>query len=154
MAVTNNVFGPAVDNMFKGNIDLVNDVVNVALFSAYTYSEDHATLGDVKAAGTEATGTGYDADGKAIGHGVADEVTYAAGVTTFGANAEDTEWAASTIDAAFAVVYKYVDAAGSADASSPVLCVIDFGGTESSVDGTFKLEWNINGIFRASVNPA
>ena len=152
MAVTNNVFGPAVDNMFKGNIDLVNDSIRVALFSAYTYSEDHATLGAVKAAGTEASGAGYTADGKVIAH-TGDKVTYSNGVTTFGANADDTEWASSTIDAAYAIVYKYVDDAGSADASSPVLCVVNFDGTESSVDGTFKIEWHENGIFRAAVNP-
>ena len=153
MAVTNKMFGPAVDNMFKGNIDLVNDTVKVALFASYTYSEDHSTLGAVKAAGTEATGAGYEADGATLAH-TGDKVTYASGVTTFGANADDTEWTSSTIDAAFAVVYKYIDDDGSADDTSPVLCVIDFDGTESSVDGTFKIEWHENGIFRATVNPA
>ena len=149
MAVTNKMFGPAVDNMFKGNIDLVNDTVKVALFASYTYSENHETLANVKAAGTEASGTGYEADGATLAH-TGDKVTYADGVTTFGANADDTEWGSSTIDAAFAVVY----ADGASDAERLVLCVIDFDGTESSVDGTFKIEWHANGIFRATVNPA
>ena len=152
MAVTNNVFGRAVDNMFKGDIDLVNDSIRVLLLSAYTYSVDHADLAAVKAAGTEASGTGYTADGQVIAH-TGDKVTYAAGVITFGANADDNEWVSSTIDAAFAIVYKYVDDEGSAAGTSPVLCVVDFDGTESSVDGTFKIEWHENGIFRATVNP-
>ena len=148
MAVTNKMFGPAITNMFGGELDLTSDDVKVALFASYTFSENHETLANVKAAGTEASGTGYTAGGATLGH-TGDRVTYSNGVTTFGANADDTEWGSSTIDAAFAVVY----ADGASDAERLVLCVIDFDGTESSVDGTFKIEWHENGIFRATVNP-
>lgn len=146
MAVTNKMYGPAVTNMFNGNFDLSDayTTIKVGLLASYTYSEDHETWTAVKAAGAEASGVGYTAGGATLTHTGA-EVTYASGVTTFGANADDTQWTSSTIDAAFAVVY---------DADTGlVLCVIDFGGTESSVDGTFKIEWHENGIFRATVNP-
>jgi len=36
------------------------------LLSAYTFSNTHATMADVLAAGTEATGTGYTAGGQAL----------------------------------------------------------------------------------------
>lgn len=153
MAVTNDMFGPAVKNMFEGNIDLTTDTVNVCLLSAYgTHNEDYETLGELlnEVGNTEVAGAsaGYDTGGKAITHGTADEVTYADGITTFGEHAEDTEWAASTIDASHAVVYVVVGEI------EYVLCVIDFDGTQSSVDGTFKLDWHVNGIFRADVSPA
>ena len=152
MAVTNDMFGLAVKNMFEGNIDLTNDTVNVCLLSAYgNHNEDYETLDALLApeGNTEVSGAsaGYDTGGKAITHGTADKVTYADGITTFGEHAEDTEWAASTIDASHAVVYI-------SGVTEYVLCVINFDGTESSVDGTFKLDWHVNGIFRATVNPA
>ena len=152
MAVTNNMFGPAIKNMFEGNIDLANDTVNVCLLSEYgTPDEDYETLGELltPAGNTEVAGAsvGYDTGGKAITHGTADAVTYAGGITTFGEHAEDTEWAASTIDASHAVVYI-------SGVTEYVLCVINFDGTQSSVDGTFKLDWHVNGIFRADVSPA
>lgn len=150
MPATNQMFGPAVENMFKGQFDLSEDVVKVALFSAYVFNEDHASLAQIKAAGTEASGTGYSAGGATLTHGTADAVTYADGIISFGENAEDTEWESSTITASFAVVY--VDAA--TDAERLGLCVIDFDGEESSVDGTFKIDWHQLGIFRATANPS
>ena len=150
MAVTNSMYGPAVEKMFKGLIDLSSTDVKVALLSAYaTHDEDYEDLTAVlaPAGNTEASGTGYDAGGKAISHGTADEVTYDGGITTFGENAVDTEWTSSTIDASHALVYYD-------GATKYALCIIDFDGTESSVDGTFKLDWNALGIFRADVSPA
>ena len=162
MAVTNKMYGNAVKNLFNNTINVgATDVIKVALFSAYTFNEDHETWAHVIASGsagptigngTEATCTAYTpaytAYGENLAWTVATRLAYSGGITTF--DADDVEWADSTIDAAYAIVYKN----DTTDADRLLICCIDFGATESSVDGTFKIEWHADGIFKADVSPA
>ena len=152
MAVTNMVYASAVENFFKKQIDLDNDVIKVALLHTYSFSVGHSTWADVKA--TQITGTNYDhgAGGKVIAH-TGGKIDVTDSIISFGKTASDTEWDESTITATHAVVYVYVDDEGSPNDASPLLCCINFDGEEKSASGMFKLEWDSNGIFRATVNP-
>lgn len=149
MAVTNKMYGPAIQAMVSGDIDLTADTIKVALFNnSHTFTQAHDTWSDISA--NEVTGDGYTEGGATLTH-TGDEVTYLTRVTTFGANADDTEWADSTITAYYAVVYKYIDDEGSPDATSPLICCINFDGAQSSAAGTFKITWNASGIFTITV---
>ena len=154
MAVECNVYGQGVQAIVERDIDLTSDTIKVALFNdSHSFSEAHATWANVKA--NQITGTNYNhaAGGLPITHGVADEVQYAAGIVSFGKDAEDSEWTNSTITAHHAVVYQYIDDTGAPDDASRLLCSIDFDGAEISADGDFTIEWHADGIFRFVVNP-
>lgn len=119
-------------DLAKGAIDMDTDAFKVMLTtSAYTENKDtHTKRSDVT---SEVTGTGYTAGGAA---------------TTCTVNAVDTtndrvdltigaaSWAASTITARKAVVYK---ARGGASSADELVAVIDFGADVISVAGTFTL---------------
>ena len=154
MAVVCNVYGQGVQAIVEGDIALTSDTIKVALFNdSHSFNEAHSTWADVK--GNQITGTNYNhaAGGLEITHGVEDAVSYAAGIVSFGVNAEDSAWANSTITAYHAVVYQYVDDAGSPDDASRLLCSVNFDGAEISADGSFTIEWHTDGIFRFAVNP-
>ena len=98
----------------------------------------HATMADVKGAGTEASGTGYTAGGQAL---TSVTVATSGTVTTF--DCADPSWASSSISAAFAVFY---DAQGGTDATNVPIAYWDLGGTQVSSDGDFTLTINASGV--------
>lgn len=144
--VTVRKFAKANENFLKG---LINDLsaggttVKCALMkSAYTpdYAA-HDNWGDVAANEIDpATYPDYAAGGVALGNKA---VTTVALETFF--DADDAEWTNATITAAYAVVY---DDTPEADADKKLLACGDFDGDKSSTDGTFKVEWHENGIFK------
>lgn len=138
MAVTAHVYPKFQESAVKKGVNISTDSLKVMLLSAYTFANTHATITDVKAAGTEATGTGYTAGGQALS-----SVTVATSgtVTTF--DAADPSWSSSSVSAAYAVFY---DAQGGTDATNIPIAYWDFGGTQTSASGTFTLTINASGI--------
>ena len=120
------------DDMAHGLIVPSTDTYYMMLAtSSYTPSKStHAKRSDIT---NEVVGTGYTAGGQAVAMtltpaaGNADEELY---------NLADTSWAASTITAAYAVVYKHRGGAPSAD---NLAMLIDFGGSFTSTAGTFTV---------------
>lgn len=108
------------------------------LLAAYTPSSAHATMADVLAAATEASGTGYTAGGQALS-GVS--LSTSGSVTTL--TCSNASWPSSTITAAFAVFY---DAAGGTNATNYPLVYWDFGGSQASAAGTFTLGISASGL--------
>jgi hypothetical protein len=54
-------------------------------------------------------------------------------------DATDIEWTSATFTAAHAVIWD-------STAGNDLICSIDFGGNQSVVAGTFKIQWHANGI--------
>lgn len=140
MAVVAHSYPQAQQKMGTKAVNLSTDSLKVMLLTAYTFTNTHATMTDVLAAGTETSGTGYTAGGQAL---TSVAFTTTGTVTTL--TAANPSWAASTITAAFAVFY---DAAGGTNATNYPFCYWDFGGSSSSSAGAFTLTVNGSGLYQ------
>lgn len=126
-------------DIMNGSIDLDTDTINVMLVtSAYTPDQDaHTKRSDIT---NEVAGTGYSAGGAALaGKSVTADNTDNEGVF----DATDLTWAASTITARGAVLYK---ARGGASSADELICFFDFTTDRSSSAGDFTIQWNAEGI--------
>lgn len=131
-----------IDSMASGLVDLHTDTFKAMLLSAYTVGttvDEAQFVADVLAVATEAAGTAYSAGGQVL-----TTVTFGRTGSGWFFTCDDPSWAASTIDAAFALVY---DATPGSDATNPVVCFIDFGGTRSSRASAFTVDLNASGLF-------
>ena len=130
-------------NSFKkkiqdGSIDLDTDTIKVALVSSsYTPSQDNDDFfNDVT---NEVVATGYTAGGATLANkSVTQDNTNDRGVF----DADDASWAASSITARGAVIYK----SSGVSSTSPLIAYIDFGGNQTTVAQTFYLQWATTGI--------
>jgi len=123
-------------------IDFTADTFKVMLLSAYTVGSTQDTaqfVADVKAVATETSGSGYTAGGYTL---AGKSFTESGHVYTF-TNSADPSWATSTISAAYALFY---DATPGSDATNPVLCFWDLGGTQTTAGTTFTLALDAGGI--------
>lgn len=133
----------AIFNSFKtkvasGSINLASDTIKVMLVeSGYSPDEDaHEYRDDVT---NEASGAGYTAGGAEIlNKTVTQDNTNNRAVF----NGDDVSWAASSITARGAVIYK--DTGNSA--TDPLIAYIDFGMDKTSSSGAFSLTWDAAGI--------
>lgn len=134
-------FTKLADSLSQGLVHFDADSFGVILLSALTLGtlqDDAQFVADVLAAGTEATGTAYTAGGATL-----TGTTWTQVASTFVFNADDPVWAASTIDAAYALFF---DKTPGSDATNPVIGLWDFGGTISSTGTDFTLTVNASGI--------
>lgn len=118
-------------NLMKKVVDLVGDTINVALFN----NSKAFVAGDTVYSDTNElpTAGGYTQGGAALaGKSVTEGAT-----TKWDAN--DRAWTGATFTAYFAQLYD-------ASASDNVIALIDFGGAQAVVSGTFTIQWNANGI--------
>jgi hypothetical protein len=121
--------------LLKGNIDLENDTIRVALLtSSYTPNIDtHKDFADLTNEVSE-TGTGYTAGGKALTtKAVTKDTTDDEGVF----DADNVTWADSSITARYAVIYKDTGVA----ATSTLIGYIDFATNQISDSGDFTIQW-------------
>jgi hypothetical protein len=126
------IYNSLVEDIANGNVDLASDTFKMILVtSTYTPDKDtHNRLDDVT--NEVANGNGYTTGG----------VTVATTVTLDTANDRVTvgfaagSWAAATITARAAVVYKSRGGAASAD---ELVFYNDFGGDVSSSGGTYSV---------------
>lgn len=146
MAVVAHTYTKLADSLGQKKIDVDSDTFKCMLLSAYTVGTTQDTaqyVADVKAAATEASGTGYSAGGVTLtsvawtttGHVYKWTATIPAWTTTGG-----------SLAAAYALFY---DSTPGSDATNPVLCYWNLdgaGGTQTSSNGTFTLTANAAGI--------
>jgi hypothetical protein len=139
--MANVIYNSFKADLLDGTIDLDTDTIKVLLVtSSYTPNQDtHTQYSDIT---NEVVGTGYIEDGQTLTVTVSVDNTGNAGVF----DAADVTWTDSTITARGAVIYKYVDNAGSPAATSPLICYVDFGENKSSVVGNFVITWDSTGI--------
>lgn len=138
-------------NSFKkkimdGSIDLDTDTIKVALVtSSYTPNIDtHTQYSHIT---NQVTGTGYTAGGATLAN-----KSVAVDTTNDRAkfDADDTTWTTASITARGAIIYKYVDNAGSPDDTSPLICYKDFGADVTSTNADFTIKWHADGILYLS----
>lgn len=124
-------------------LSISGDTLRVALLPAtFVANRDlHQFWADISA--LEITGQGYAAGG-AILTGKTLSKQDASDNVKF--SADDTSWIDSTLTARYAVIYQDT---GNPE-TSVLVAAIDFGSDKSSVDGTFTIEWNEDGIFTLS----
>jgi len=141
MTVTVNKFNAARKFLLDGTIDLDTDTIQVALVSsAYTFSAAHTVWANISA--NEVSGTGYTAGGQALANKA---LTYDGSAAKF--DADDTVWAASTITARWAIMYKVGTING---LTNPLLCAYlldDTPADVSSNNADFTIQWPVAGIF-------
>jgi fermentation-respiration switch protein FrsA (DUF1100 family) len=118
-------------NLLRGDVDLVNDTINVALYDnshAFTATDtDYTTTNELPTAG------GYTLGGAAL---ASQSVTEAA--TSFW-DADDISWTSATFTTYHAVIYDTT-------VTNDLIASIDFGGAQTVTAGTFTIQWNANGI--------
>lgn len=144
MAVTSHVptkFAKAIADKL---VNLETDTLKVMLLSAYTPSVDsHEFVSDFLGAGTESVGTGYSAGGQTLA-----SVTYTLTGHTYVLSCTNPAWTATggSLAAAYAVFF---DSTPGSNATNPVFCYWDLGGTQTST-ATFTLSINAGGLFIAA----
>lgn len=139
--MANTVYNFFKASAMKGTYDLHTggDTIKCMLLdNTHTIDQDnHDYVDDVNP--DEISGTGYTAGGKALtNQAVTQDDSGDKGVW----DADDVTWAASTITARYAVLYKDTGT----PATSPLICIFDFTEDKSSSDGDFTIQWHVNGI--------
>ena len=137
--MANVIYNSFKQKIMDGSIDLDTDTIRVALVtSGYTPSQDdHEDYADIT--NEVANGNGYTTKGAALANkAVTTDDTDNEGVF----DADNVTWAASTITARGAIVYKD----SGTDATSWFIAYFDFGSDQSSANGNFIITWNEEGI--------
>jgi hypothetical protein len=133
------IFNSFKKKLMTGKFILGTATIKVMLVSdAYSADQDADDFID-DASGSEISGTSYNAGGSQITTAtVTQDDTDNEGVF----DGDDTSWAASSISAAGAVLYRDTGL----DTTSPVMCYFDFGATKTSENGAFTVQWDTEGI--------
>ncbi len=121
------------NDLFAGNVAPETDTTYMMLATS-SYSPNKSTNAKRSDVTNEASGTGYTTGGQSVTTTITNASSGTSDLLTVGF--ADVSWTTATITAAYAVVYKHRGGAASAD---NLYCLIDFGGTFSSVAGTFTV---------------
>ena len=139
------VYGPALEAIHKGTIDLDTDTFRMVLVtSSYTPAQNTDDAWSDISANEVAAGGGYSTHGKLV----TQSVTRSSNVVTF--DCDDQSWAAATITAKYAVLVKDANADGSLAAGDVPLAYCDLesgGGSLSSTAAAFSVTINASGVF-------
>jgi hypothetical protein len=127
------------DSIVASAINLKSDTIKIALLSASHTPDVDADefFDDVSGDEVAASGT-YSAGGATLTKTLSTDDTDDEGVF----DATDVSFTGASIAARYAVVYKDTGVA----ATSPLICLIDFGSTYTSTAGTFALPFAAEGI--------
>ena len=134
------VYNPYKYNLLGNGtrIDLDGDTIKLALLtSSYTPVAEHDFFDDVSANEVSASGS-YSAGGATLTVTLSQDDTDDEGVF----DATDVAFTAFTGTARYAVIYK---STGN-NATSPLICLIDFGTNQTSTAGTFTITFASEGI--------
>jgi hypothetical protein len=137
------IYNAAKKNLINGTIDLDTDTIKAMLVTS-TYApniDTHAFRSDVT---NEVVGTGYTAGGAAL---TTKTVTQDNTNDRAVFDADDVVWAAATITARAAVLYKSRGGLASAD---ELIGYWDFGADITSTAAAFTVQWNASGILLLS----
>lgn len=126
-------------NETHSRIDLASDTILAVLLNGHTIDATDVDYGDIIA--DEYVGSGYTAGGMTL---ASPTLNLASNTNTW--DAADTTWATATISATHLAFRKQ----GTSTGDSPLICIFDFGGTESSTDNNFTAQYNASGILTAA----
>jgi len=135
------------DATYGGPIDWDADPIFMMLVNSTYVGTALATLkthrwrSDVTS--NEVSGTGYTAGGIQLA-----SIAYLTATDARSVDCNDVSWAASTITAAGAVIFKRVGADMTTPGDDPILLLLDFSGNKSSSGGSFTVVINASGLFQ------
>jgi len=132
MAITTAMCTSFKSELLGGTHDLDTHSVKLALIKASptgTYGTATTNYSDVTGNSDEASGTGYTAGGQVL-----DSVTISTDGTTAIIDIADEVFTSATVSADGCIIYN-------ASASNAAICVIDFGGTKTSTNGDFTIQF-------------
>ena len=132
MAITTAMCTSFKSELLGGTHDLDTDSIKLALIKASpagTYGAATTNYSDVTGNSDEATGTGYTAGGQVL-----DNVTISVDGTTAIIDIDDEVFTSSTISADGCIIYN-------TNASNAAIAVIDFGGTKTSTNGDYTIQF-------------
>lgn len=138
---TSHVFTKFADALGQKTVDMDSDTFKVMLLSAYTPAQDtHKFVSDVLGAGTEASGTGYTTGGQTLS-----SLSWTQSAHVYTWTFANPSWTTTggSLAAAYAIFF---DSTPGSNATNPVACYWDFGGTQTSANGTFTLTMNGSGL--------
>lgn len=141
IAVTAHVYTKGILSVVSKLENIPSDALKVMLLSAYTPGQDtHQFMSDVLGAGTETSGTGYTATGQAL---TSVTVSQSGHVQTL--SCANPSWNATggALSAAYAV---WFDSSPGSNATNPVICYWDLGGTQTATNSTFALTVSGSGL--------
>ena len=132
MAITTAMCNSFKQELLGGVHDLDTDTIKIALIKdtpTGTYGAATTNYSNVTVNTDEATGTNYTTGGNTLGSAV---------ITLSGSTAivdfADTTWASATVSADGCIIYN-------ASQTNRAIAVIDFGGTKTSTNGDFTIEF-------------
>ena len=132
MAITTAMCTSFKSELLGGTHDLDTHSIKLALIKASptgTYGAATTNYSDVTGNSDETTGTGYTAGGQVL-----DNITISTSGTTAIVDIDDEAFTSSSISADGCIIYN-------ASASNKAICVIDFGGTQTSTNGDFTIQF-------------
>lgn len=144
MAVTLLVYGQFFKTLGNKEIDIDSDAWYCGLLTGYTPDQDNHDYWNDIVASEVANGNGYTTNGYLL------TVTwgYTAGTNVWKFDADDATWSNATLSGTHAAVY---DRTPGSDATRPVACYVNFGGTFTSTNGPYTISWHASGIFTVTV---
>ena len=132
MAITTAMCNSFKQELLGGVHDLDTDVLKIALIKATpagTYGAATTNYSNVTVSSDEATGTNYTAGGNTLG-----SATISLDGSTAIVDFANTTWASATVSADGCIIYN-------ASQTNKAIAVIDFGGTKTSTNGDFTIEF-------------
>lgn len=132
MAITTAMCTSFKSELLGGTHDLDTHTLKLALIKASpsgTYGAATTNYSDVTGNSDEATGTGYSAGGQNL-----DGATISVDGTTAIVDFTDEVFSSATVSADGCIIYN-------SSASNKAICVIDFGGTKTSTNGDFTIQF-------------
>lgn len=137
------IYDEAQKLFLSGALNLADNNIKVMLVSgSYTPSaSSHSVTGNIGSNEIVDSLGSYTRGGKLL---TSKTLSVSAGVATF--DAADVSWTTSSITASGAVVYQ----SGATPATSYLIQYVDFGGNQTSSNGTFQIVWNSSGILNVT----
>lgn len=132
MAITTAMCTSFKSELLGGIHDLDTHTLKLALIKASpsgTYGAATTNYSNVTGASDEASGSGYSAGGQNL-DGAAISVSGTTAIVDF----TDEVFASATVSADGCIIYN-------SSASNKAICVIDFGGTKTSTNGDFTIQF-------------
>ena len=132
MAITTAMCTSFKSELLGGTHDLDTHTLKLALIKASpsgTYGAATTNYSDVTGNSDEASGTGYTAGGQNL-----DGATISTDGTTAIVDFTDEVFSSATVSADGCIIYN-------SSASNKAICVIDFGGTKTSTNGDFTIQF-------------
>ena len=145
MAITTAMCTSFKSELLGGTHDLDTHSIKLALIKASptgTYGAATTNYSDVTGNSDETTGTGYTAGGQVL-----DNITISTSGTTAIVDIDDEAFTSSSISADGCIIYN-------ASASNKAICVIDFGGTQTSTNGDFTIQFPTADVSNAIIRIA